>query len=497
VTQSSRGARRARPVGVLPAGLRRRQLGLLPLAMVTFFIVSGGPFGLEELVSESGAGVALLLILVTPLIWSVPTALMVAELSSMMPVEGGYYAWVKKALGPFWGFLEGWWSWLASFVDMAIYPVLFASYLSALLEGFGVTLLAENPLGRWLVALAVIWPCALLNVRGARPVGTTSVLFGILVLAPFIAMVVLGAGQLLGEPEAVTSLVVMPEESLLNALGLGLFVVMWNYSGWDAASTFGEEIREPLRDVPRMLAITVPLVTLAYLLPVAAGLIGSPDQAEWTEGSFPKIAASVGGEWLGTLVAVAGLVSAVALFSANLLSNSRLPFVLAADGYLPAAVTRLHPKHGTPVAAILLSALVYSIFSYSSFAALVVIDVVLYSATILLEFAALLALRARLPQARRSFAVPGGWAGLVAITLLPTALLVLALVATSQTEGPEALIVSGAALASGVVLYPVLRVLVKRGRPDVYVPVVGEGTAEEWKLLTLPARIPKLRPQWR
>src|ERR671919_647822 len=96
----------------LPGVLKRRQLGLLALVMVTFFIVSGGPYGLEELVSQSGPGIALLLLLITPLIWSVPTAVMVAELSSMMPVEGGYYAWVKRALGPFWGFMEGWWSWI-------------------------------------------------------------------------------------------------------------------------------------------------------------------------------------------------------------------------------------------------------------------------------------------------------------------------------------------------------------------------------------------------
>ena len=105
-----------------------RKLTLLPLVMVMFFTVSGGAYGLEDLVGSSGPGMALVLIVVTPLIWSLPTALMVAELSTAMPVPGGYYAWVKRALGPFWGFQEGWWSWITSFVDMAIYPVLFADY---------------------------------------------------------------------------------------------------------------------------------------------------------------------------------------------------------------------------------------------------------------------------------------------------------------------------------------------------------------------------------
>ena len=490
------GTVRRPAIAALPQGLKRRQLTLLPLSMVMFFTVSGGPYGLEELVAESGALVALLLILLTPLIWSVPTALMVAELSTMMPVEGGYYAWVKKGLGPFWGFLEGWWSWLASFVDMAIYPVLFATYLSALLEQLGVTLLTDNPLGRWLVALAVIWPFALLNVRGARPVGFSSIAFAVVVLAPFGVLVALAAGQLLAGEASPAGMLVGPDGSLFSALGLGLFIVMWNYSGWDGASTFGEEIRRPRSDVTAMLALTVPLITLAYLLPTAAGLLGTPDAEQWTEGSFPRIAASVGGEWLGVLIAVGGLVSAAALFSANMLSVSRVPFVLAADGYLPEAITRVHPRFGTPWVSILLCAVIYSIFSWSTFAGLVVVDVILYSATILLEFAALIALRRRLPQARRPFRVPGGWPGVIAATVLPAALVVLATVITFQEEGEMAIYLSAGALLSGVVLYPVLRVLVKRGAPDVFVPVEGEESAEAWKMIKLPRLVPKARPRW-
>ncbi|HXI18291.1 MAG TPA: APC family permease, partial [Chloroflexota bacterium] len=217
------GAVRRPAVATIPPGLKRRQLTLLPLTMVMFFAVSGGPYGLEELVAESGALLALLLILLTPLIWSVPTALMVAELSSMMPVEGGYYAWVKKGLGPYWGFLEGWWSWLASFVDMAIYPVLFATYLSAMLEQLGITLLTDNATGRWLVAVAVIWPLALLNVRGARPVGLSSIAFAVIVLAPFGVLVALAAGQLFSGEASPARLITVPDGSQAGALGIGLF----------------------------------------------------------------------------------------------------------------------------------------------------------------------------------------------------------------------------------------------------------------------------------
>src|ERR1700749_4948870 len=105
-----------------------KKLKLLPLVAVIFLTVSGGPYGLEPLLSYGGQQAALLLLVVTPLLWDLPTILMVMELNSMMPVTGGYYQWVKRALGMRWAWYEGWWTWLYTFVDLAIYPVLFVNY---------------------------------------------------------------------------------------------------------------------------------------------------------------------------------------------------------------------------------------------------------------------------------------------------------------------------------------------------------------------------------
>ena len=92
-------------------------------------MVSGGPYGLEDLVQAAGYRLAIVALLLTPLLWSLPTALMVGELSSAIPEEGGYYVWVRRALGPFWGVQEAWLSLAASVFDMAIYPTLFVLYL--------------------------------------------------------------------------------------------------------------------------------------------------------------------------------------------------------------------------------------------------------------------------------------------------------------------------------------------------------------------------------
>ena len=164
-----------------------RTLTLGALVFIMFFTVSGGAYGLEDVIGSSAAGMGLILIILTPIIWSVPSALMVAELATAMPVQGGYYYWVKKAMGPFWGFQEGWWSWLTTFVDMAIYPVLFVDYSAYYFDIF-----AENAVARWLLGASVIWFFTLLNIRGSKLIGDSSKLFGFIVLAPFAIMTIRG-----------------------------------------------------------------------------------------------------------------------------------------------------------------------------------------------------------------------------------------------------------------------------------------------------------------
>src|ERR1043166_4878917 len=106
----------------------RRGVGTLSLVFILFFCTSGGPYTTEMLIHEVGPGLGLLILLLVPLIWSVPEVLIVGELASMLPEEGGYYRWVDRAFGRFWAFQNGWLTWMYSLVDMAIYPVLFLQY---------------------------------------------------------------------------------------------------------------------------------------------------------------------------------------------------------------------------------------------------------------------------------------------------------------------------------------------------------------------------------
>ena len=114
------------------------QLTLWPLIAATFFMVSGGTYGTEDIVRGAGYGGGILILLLTPVLWSLPTAFMIGELASALPEEGGYYAWVRRAMGNFWGFQEAWLSLVASVFDMAIYPTLFVAYLDRLFPWFAI-----------------------------------------------------------------------------------------------------------------------------------------------------------------------------------------------------------------------------------------------------------------------------------------------------------------------------------------------------------------------
>ena len=128
---------------------RGSKIRLLPLIAATYFMVSGGPYGLEDIIGKAGYGHALLLLLLVPLVWSLPTSLMVGELASALPYEGGYYYWVRRAMGGFWGFQEAWLSLAASVFDMAIYPVIVVLYLGRIEPAWtaGYRGVCENVMG--------------------------------------------------------------------------------------------------------------------------------------------------------------------------------------------------------------------------------------------------------------------------------------------------------------------------------------------------------------
>jgi hypothetical protein len=107
----------------------RRTIGWVGVAALVYFNVSGGPYGSEGLISALGPLPGLIAVIVFPLIWAFPLSLITAELSTSFPENGGYTIWVSEAFGEFFGFQEGYWSWISGVVDNAVYPVLALNYM--------------------------------------------------------------------------------------------------------------------------------------------------------------------------------------------------------------------------------------------------------------------------------------------------------------------------------------------------------------------------------
>ncbi len=428
------------------AALPARRMTLVALVGALYFMVSGGPYGLEDLVRKVGFGVAIVILLATPVVWSLPTALMVGELAAALPEEGGYYAWVRRALGRFWGYEEAWLSLAASVFDMAIYPTLFVLYLGRLSPALGASPIV---IGVLFVAVGAAY-----NLAGARAVGEGSVAMTALLLAPFAVLAAIGLFGHGGAASATaTHVVAVPD------LAGGVLVAMWNFMGWDNASTVAGEVDRPQRTYPIAVLVAVALVALTYVVPVAAMWKAGVDPSGWDTGSWVDAARACGGPALAVAVVAGGMVSAFGMYSALCLSYSRLPAVLADDGYLPRIFTRRFAKSGTPWVAVLACSVAWTLSLGLSFERLVSLDILLYGTSLVLEFVALVVLRVREPHLPRPFRVPGGTAGVAALGVGPVLLLGFALVKNVHEEvaGVNALVFGAGVILLGPLAYAMTR----------------------------------------
>ena len=166
----------------------------------------------------------------------------------------------------------------------------------------------------------------------------------------------------------------------------------------------------------------------------------------------------------------------IGLFIGNGLGGTRIPFAMAADGMMPKFMVKVHPRYGTPWVAILFCGLIYSVFSLSAFAALVVIDVFLNMLVLMAQFFALWKLRFDLPDLPRK-AVPGGWVGLALVTLAPGLIIALAIYSQYVEEGMTSISWALTSMAIGAVAYFPIRKWIKPGVPDVD-PFVASGEDE-------------------
>ncbi|WVZ10881.1 hypothetical protein V8G54_015411 [Vigna mungo] len=416
------------------------KLTLLPLIALIFYEVSGGPFGVEDSVRGGGGPLfALIGFFVFPLIWSIPEALVTAELATTFPQNGGYVIWISSAFGPFWGFQEGFWKWFSGVMDNALYPVLFLDYIKQSLPLF------DRFTARIPALLVITFSLTYFNYRGLHIVGFSAVLLALFSLFPFLIMALLSIPLIRPRRWLAVDFGKVEWGRYFNSM-------FWNLNYWDKASTLAGEVENPSKTFPKALIGGLVLVVSSYLIPLLAGtgaLESSP--SEWADGYFAQVGMFIGGSWLKLWIQLAAAMSNLGLFQAEMSSDAFQLQGMSKMGMLPALFAS-RSKYGTPTVSILFSATGVIFLSWMSFQEIIESLNFLYAVGMLLEFAAFITLRLNKPNLYRPYRVPlpTFWAAM--LCLPPALLLILVMcLASSRT-----FFVSGAVILLGFILYPIL-----------------------------------------
>jgi amino acid transporter len=410
-----------------------KKIGLFSFVFVMYSYNTAGPFGLEDQISMSGPGMALIYQLVIPFFWCIPISLVAAELTTAMPVEGGFYRWTRAAFGDFWGFLAGWWNWCASFLLGALYAVLFTDYLTFYFPG----LIGWK---HYAVAVAVIALITYVNVRGIRVVGTVATALELAVLATVLVMCAMSVRMWHHNPFLP---IIPPHKPVFQVFGVGFALGLWLYAGYEQVSSVAEEVEDPQRSYPKALAWVVPLSIATYFVPTACSLAALGNWQQWGTGYFSQAAQLIGGPLLGFVITIAAAVMNLSILNSTVLTTTRMPSAMAEDGYLSPFLARTHPRFGTPWIAILLSAAIYCLLATNNVKQLISVYVWLRIATSILTVLSAWQLRRKRPDLPRSFRIPWGRTGLAYAVSAPLLMSGIAMIASDKFAlkwGPVALL---------------------------------------------------------
>jgi len=295
-----------------------KHLSLVPLAILTFYNVSGGPFGIEASIRAGGNFFAILGFLVMPFVWSLPEAAVTAELGSAYPEASGGVAWVEEAFGQKVGLMAGYLGWVAGATDNAIYPVLFLEYVTSVLASTDDEFEKDlHGIRRFLIVSGTAIVLAGVNYLGLEIVGTATVVVAVLAMSPFLIMCILGIPQIdpskwLQRPEDEPPEELFDDDAELEPgplplVGIGgvfwrglLNNLFWNLNSYDSAASFAGEVRDVSTTYPRGIFLGAIITFVCYVFPllVATGASKST-QEDWVDGHIAAVAVQIAGPWLG------------------------------------------------------------------------------------------------------------------------------------------------------------------------------------------------------
>jgi amino acid transporter len=299
-----------------------------------------------------------------------PLALAVAVLARRYPEQGGIYAWVQRAFGPFHAALCGWCLWVNNqfyFPSMLLFVAANVAVLfSAVAPG-----LADHRLFSTVFVLAGIWILVALNVRGFEA-GRSLQALGLVSTWIPIVLVVAASGialALYGSATSFAPAALVPDRRVLPAVALWS-AFCFAFSGFEIGACASQEVKNPERTIPRSIALSAAMITGIYIVGTASILVVVPADALAERSGFADaittVAARVGLPALGALTALLLAVSALATTSAWMAGSARIAYAAALDGRWPPALGRLHARCRTPHVALIVQGVVSSLVFLSS-----------------------------------------------------------------------------------------------------------------------------------
>jgi amino acid transporter len=371
---------------------------------------------------------SLLMWLIAAVFFFILQGLAVIELSSRFPKEGGIYFWTKHALGEGHGFLCGWCYWIN---NVLYYPNLLisAAVIATFIFGKSGSGLSDSWAYVLPVTLAALWIAVLINIVGVGAGKWLQNAGGLGTYIPGLVLISLGVyGAMTAHPANVLSVATLkPDLNNLPALNL-LASIAFAFAGLELASTMGDEVENPRRNLPRSIFLSAPLIAIAYIVGTAAVLWQLPNTDTNVVSGFLQ-AIRAGADhvspmlwWLTPLCAALYSIGNLGSVGAWLIGPARVAFVIGLDRYFPKAFGAVHPRWHTPYVAILVQASLATVFLLLSVLGkgtdiedvyLILLDtqILIYFIPYLYLFIVFLIHRRRGENASEVVLAPGGWIG--------------------------------------------------------------------------------------
>ncbi|HEY7354057.1 MAG TPA: APC family permease [Terriglobales bacterium] len=337
--------------------------------LVLLFVVAVFNLNVAPSIAANG-GVTVWLWIISVLLFFLPQGIAVIELAQRYPGEGGVYLWAKEVFGDFHGFLSGWCYWTNNMLYVPTVMLYFVG-VSVYVLGAGHQGLAENKAFAMITSLGLLALLTVLNIIGlgvgkwinnAGAIGTGVAAFVLIGLG---IVVWLRFG---GHLSAGDFRIPADYRSTLNAFG----VICFGLVGLELASVMGDEIRDPARDLPRAVAwggvISGALyigATLTLLIAISRSDISVLQGIVQAVGHMTE---QIGIPWIIVPFALLLSFSIAGIGSAWMGGSARIPFVAGLDSYMPSWLGKVHPKYGTPYAALIVQGLVSALIVVLDFA---------------------------------------------------------------------------------------------------------------------------------